>query len=88
MEVCKDVIPEHTPVDGGGTVILSSHVMELVENLCDHVAVMQRGRIVEQGRPRELYQNPQDDYTKTLLSAIPIPDPRRRANPHPGGTSS
>ena len=72
----------------GLTYLFIAHDLAIVERFCDQVAVMQRGRIVEQGRPRELYQNPQDDYTKTLLCAIPIPDPRRRANPHPGGAAS
>jgi ABC-2 type transport system ATP-binding protein len=36
-------------VSGGGTVLLSSHVMELVERLCDHVAVVQAGRVVATG---------------------------------------
>ena len=36
-------------VDGGGTVVLSSHVMEVVERMCDHVAVIDRGRVVAAG---------------------------------------
>ncbi|WP_088318169.1 ABC transporter ATP-binding protein [Kineosporia sp. R_H_3] len=39
----------HQVVDGGGTVVLSSHVMELVERLCDHVAVVHAGRVVAAG---------------------------------------
>jgi ABC-2 type transport system ATP-binding protein len=39
----------HRVVDGGGTVVLSSHVMETVERLCDHVAVIDRGRVVAAG---------------------------------------
>jgi ABC-2 type transport system ATP-binding protein len=40
--------------DGGGTIVLSSHVMDLVERLCDHVAVIHRGRIVASGPTDEL----------------------------------
>lgn len=45
--VIRSVLERHT--DAGGTVILSSHVMELVERLCDYVAIMHRGRIVAAG---------------------------------------
>jgi peptide/nickel transport system ATP-binding protein len=50
------------------------------------VAVMQKGRIVEQASRDDLFNNPQHEYTKTLMAAIPIPDPtqerarRRRAS--------
>ena len=39
---------------GGGTVVFSSHVMDLVERLCDHVAVIHQGRVVASGRTEEL----------------------------------
>ena len=67
----------------GLTYLFIAHDLAIVERFCDHVAVMQQGRIVEQGRPRELYADPQEEYTRTLLSAIPIPDPRRRDNHSP-----
>jgi len=67
----------------GLTYLFIAHDLAIVERFCDHVAVMQNGAIVEEGKPRELYRNPQHEYTRTLLSAIPIPDPRRRDNPLP-----
>jgi ABC-2 type transport system ATP-binding protein len=39
---------------GGGTVVFSSHVMDLVERLCDHTAVIHQGRVVASGRTEEL----------------------------------
>ena len=44
--------------------------------MSDRIAVMNRGQIVELGPAEEVYTNPQDDYTKALLSAVPVPDPR------------
>jgi ABC-2 type transport system ATP-binding protein len=50
--VIRSVLERHT--DSGGTVILSSHVMELVERLCDYVAIMHKGRIVAAGPVAEV----------------------------------
>jgi ABC-type oligopeptide transport system ATPase subunit len=45
--------------------------------MSDRIAVMNRGQIIELGPAEEVYTNPQEDYTKALLSAVPIPDPRK-----------
>ncbi len=45
--------------------------------MSDRIAVMNKGRLVEIGPAEEVYTNPQDDYTKALLSAVPVPDPKR-----------
>lgn len=65
----------------GLTYLFIAHDLAIVERFCDQVAVMRNGAIVEAGVPRELYAAPREDYTKTLLASIPIPDPRRRDNP-------
>ncbi|MBA8879240.1 peptide/nickel transport system ATP-binding protein [Phyllobacterium myrsinacearum] len=55
-----------------------SHDMAVVERMSHNVAVMRGGRIVEMGTRRAVFENPQDDYTKALMAAVPIPDPRAR----------
>lgn len=47
----------------------------MVKYISDRIAVMHFGKIVEIGPAEEIYQNPLHDYTKSLLSAIPQPDP-------------
>jgi peptide/nickel transport system ATP-binding protein len=44
-------------------------------NLCDRVAVMYLGKIVEIGTTREIYDNPRHPYTRILLDSVPVPDP-------------
>jgi peptide/nickel transport system ATP-binding protein len=60
------------------TYLLITHDLSVVDYLCDRVAVMYLGRIVELADTQEVYGAPQHPYTETLLSAIPKPDPRQR----------
>jgi peptide/nickel transport system ATP-binding protein/oligopeptide transport system ATP-binding protein len=60
------------------TYLFIAHDLRLVRHICKRVAVMYRGRIVEIGRTEALFEAPAHPYTKALLSAIPVPDPRAK----------
>jgi ABC-type glutathione transport system ATPase component len=57
--------------DVGLSILFISHDLSIVRTLCDRVSVIYRGEIVEEQACAELFEAPQDDYTKTLLAAIP-----------------
>ncbi|HVM17896.1 MAG TPA: ATP-binding cassette domain-containing protein [Gaiellaceae bacterium] len=63
--------------DFGLTYLFIAHDLAVVRAVSDRIAVMNRGRLVEIGDAEQVYTNPQDEYTKALLAAVPVPDPRK-----------
>jgi glutathione transport system ATP-binding protein len=62
----------------GLSYLFVSHDLSVVKHLAHDVVVMHAGAIVEQGDSRQVFANPQHDYTRRLLSAVPQPDPSKR----------
>lgn len=69
--------------DKGITVIFISHDLSMVKHLCDRIAVMYMGKIVELSDTASLYKLPGHPYTRVLISSIPIPDPALEKNETP-----
>lgn len=68
---------QHLQREHGFTFLFIAHDLSVVRYLCDRVGVMFQGKLVEAAPTRELFAHPAHPYTQALLSAIPIPDPRR-----------
>ncbi|MGA0613636.1 ABC transporter ATP-binding protein [Paracoccus sp. KR1-242] len=66
--------------EAGISMLFISHDMAVVERISHRVGVMYLGRIVEIGSRRQLFENPQHSYTRQLLAAVPVADPRSRRN--------
>ena len=68
----------------GVSFLFVSHDLSVVRNISDRIAVMRGGKIVELGDTEDVFSNPQHEYSRELLSSVPIPDPeiarRRRKN--------
>ncbi len=68
------------------TYLFITHDLATCKYICDHIAIMYLGRIVEIGPLRSVFSNPVHPYTATLLDAVPVPDPRyRRTHRMPRG---
>ena len=65
----------HLQKERGITYLFIAHDLSVVKYFSDYIGVMNKGRLVEQGTPEEIYSHPIHPYTKALLSAIPVPDP-------------
>ena len=60
--------------ENGTAILLISHNLHVVRKLCTRVAVMQRGKLVEEGPVEEIFHHPRHEYTKRLIAAIPTRD--------------
>ena len=67
---------KHLQKEHGFSFLFIAHDLSLVRYLCDRVGVLYNGKLVEIGTVDEIFTNPKHEYTRTLLSAIPLPDPR------------
>jgi peptide/nickel transport system ATP-binding protein len=68
------------------TYVFVTHDLATAKYVCDRIAIMYLGRIVELGTLDQVYSNPSHPYTQALLAAVPVPDPRaRRTYPIPKG---
>lgn len=73
IDLLRDINRKH-----GVGILFISHNLQVVRRLCTRVCVMQGGRVVETGTADGIFRNPQEEYTKKLIAAIPTREKRRR----------
>ena len=73
----------HFQREMGLTYLFISHDLSVVEYISDRVAIMYLGRLVETGSVEAIFRHPVHPYTRALMDAIPVPDPRRRRRTAP-----
>ena len=61
------------------TILLITHDLAVAKYMCNKIAVMYLGKVMEYGKTEDLFKNPLHPYTQALLQAVPIPDPRKRS---------
>ena len=61
----------------GLTYLFIAHDLAVVRAMSDRIAVMNKGKLIELGPAEEVYTKPEEEYTRALLTAVPIPDPRK-----------
>ena len=66
---------EDLQADLGLSYLFISHDLSVIQHICDRVLVLNKGVVVEEGTALELFENPQDDYTRGLLAAVPVVRP-------------
>jgi oligopeptide transport system ATP-binding protein len=72
----------------GLTYVFVAHDIGVVRHISDQIAVMHNGKIVEHGSADQVCEHPKDDYTKKLLSAVPLPDPRESRTRRQGAANA
>lgn len=65
-------------VDQNLTYLYITHDLSVAESVCDHIAVMYLGKIVEMGTPLQIFRSPKHPYTQALVLSTPLPDPKRK----------
>ena len=65
-------------VRDGINILYITHDLSTALQISDELLIAHRGRIVERGDPQEIVDNPQDDYTRLLVTSVPVPDPDQR----------
>ena len=80
VSIQAQVIPllPDVPEEFSLSLLFIAHDLSVIKHISDRVAVMYLGEIVEMASKTELFNNPKHPYTRALLSAIPVPDPKYR----------